>query len=68
MKFTLKSKQQGSQDTDSTEICVRILKVSDEKVAVEFQKLSGNQPTFHTHFNDIKKNCLNFANDTNLEE
>lgn len=49
--------------TQKTEICVRILKVDDQKVAVEFSKVSGNNVLFHEHFNEITKNVLDFSND-----
>ena len=70
IKFTLASKAQGAQEVQNTDICVRILKVNDEKVCVEFQKMSGNQTTFHEHFNEIvNKNDkgLYHFNDTTLE-
>jgi len=66
VKFTLASKDQGDQ-THETEICVRILKVNDSQVCVEFSKLSGNQIRFHDHFRELKDNVLNFANDSTYE-
>ena len=63
IKFTLCTK--GQDDiTQNTEFCVRILKVDDEKVCVEFTKINGNNVLFHEHFNEITKNVLNFSNDT----
>jgi len=46
---------------------VRILKVDDEKVCVEFTKSSGNNVLFHEHFNEITKTALDFSNDTVIE-
>jgi hypothetical protein len=59
------TKGQGDQE-QKTEICVRILKVSEEQVAVEFTKVSGNQTEFHDHFRAYSTEVLAFANDTNL--
>ena len=53
--------------THETEICMRILKVNDGQVCVEFSKQSGNQIRFHDHFRELKDKVLNFANDTNAE-
>lgn len=65
IKFQLVTKGQGDQE-QKTEICVRILKVSDQQVAVEFTKVSGNQTEFHDHFRTYSTEVLAFANDTNL--
>ena len=43
---------------------MRILKVDDQKVCVEFKKSSGDQVKFIEKFTEIKK-VLDFANDTN---
>ena len=64
IKFQLVSKDQGDQE-QVTEICIRILKVDEETICVEFQKLSGNQTRFHDHFSEFNTNILGFANDTN---
>jgi len=48
------------------EICVRILKVDDNRVCVEFSKLGGNQIRFLDHFKEFKDKALSFANDINL--
>lgn len=61
-KFTLKTQDQGDQEQE-TEICIRILQVDEQNVCVEFTKLKGNQTRFHEHFNEFKKNVLNFSND-----
>jgi len=58
-----------------TKFCVRILAVppeakkedSDAKYCVEFSKIKGDQYTFHSHFNDIVKNALNFSNNETLK-
>ena len=47
----------------ATEMFIRILKVSDEKVCVEFQKISGDYFMFLENYNKIK-NALNLYNDT----
>ena len=65
-KFTIASKDMGGQDHE-TEICMRILKVDEGSVCVEFSKLSGNQIRFHDHFKDLKDKVLGFANDTNIQ-
>jgi len=63
IKFVLETTGQDNL-TQKTDICVRILKVDDEKVCVEFTKTSGNNVLFHEHFNEITKNVLDFSNDT----
>ena len=64
-KFTLKTHYQCDQESQvqETEMCVRILKVDDNTVCVEFTKLKGNQTTFLEHFSGFKKDVLNFSND-----
>ena len=64
IKFQLVSKDEGELQ-QVTDICIRILKVNDETVCVEFQKLSGNQTRFLEHFSEFNNNILGFANDTN---
>lgn len=63
IKFVLETTGQDNL-TQKTDICVRILKVDEEKVCVEFIKTSGNNVLFHEHFNEITKNVLDFSNDT----
>ena len=65
VKFTLESTGQDSL-TSKTDMCVRILKVDDTKVCVEFSKQNGNAVLFHEHFNEITKKVLNFAIDATL--
>lgn len=71
IKFTLTTKQQA-QETD-TDFCVRILKVAKEaeneeqKYAIEFQKLKGDQHSFHTHYTDIVNNVLASYNDITMD-
>jgi len=66
IKFALDTTGQDNL-TQKTEICVRILKVEDDKVCVEFTKTSGNNVLFHEHFNEITKNVLDFSNDIAAE-
>jgi len=55
----------GQDETlQKIEVCVRILKVDDQKVCVEFSKVSGPNVFFHENFNEITKKVLNFSNDT----
>ena len=61
VKFSITTKGQDSKDY-KTEMCMRIMKVEDEKNCVEFIKLNGNNVNFLEHFNNIKKE-LDFAND-----
>jgi len=63
IKFKLVTKGQDANE-EETEICVRVLKVSDDKNCVEFTKIKGNQVNFHEHFNQLMKGVLNFSNDT----
>ena len=51
-----------------TEICVKILRVNDEKVCVEFSKLDGNNIDYHEHVNEIKSKVLGFADDAMYEQ
>lgn len=46
IKFSLSTTGQDNI-TQVTDFCVRILKVDDSKVCVEFTKTSGNNVTFH---------------------
>jgi len=73
IKFTLATKGQ-SELVSISNFCVRILEVPEEarkadndaKYCIEFQKLKGDQYHFHSHFNDIVKNALNFSNNAVL--
>lgn len=65
MKFTIETTGQDNL-VSKTDMCVRMLKVDDEKTAIEFTKLNGNNVLFHEHFNEITKNVLNFSNDSLL--
>jgi hypothetical protein len=62
----LSTTDQGAQ-TQVVDIVMRILKVNDAKVCVEFQKQDGDNIRFLEHFNEIKDIVLAFANDTNLD-
>ena len=44
-------------------VCVRIMKVDEDKVCVEFTNLQGPPLQFLECFNIIKENVLNFTND-----
>ena len=55
IKFTLLYSVQDIEDLIETEICVRILKVNDNTVCVEFKKLNGDQMKFYEHFNEFSK-------------
>ena len=66
VKFSLTSKQQDMFEL-TTKICVRILRVNDSNVCVEFSKISGDELEFLSHFNKIKNTILNFANDTDVQ-
>jgi hypothetical protein len=57
--------QVGQDETvQKVDICVRILKVDEERVCVEFSKVDGPNNLFHENFNDIMKNALDFSNDS----
>lgn len=62
MKFELQTKDQGGQ-IQQIKMCVRILKVDDQNVCVEFTKLGGDQIRYHEHFNDFKNQVLQAMND-----
>lgn len=62
MKFELQTKDQGGQ-LQQCKMCVRILKVDEQTVCVEFTKLGGDQIRFHEHFNDFKNQVLTAMND-----
>lgn len=52
IKFSLATK--GQDDVlQNTGIVMNILKVSDSKYCVEFQKTEGNNVLFHEHFTDL---------------
>ena len=70
-KTTFKLTTKGENDiVQMTDICVKVLATGNEnaKYCVEFQKVSGDLTLFHTHYNDILKNCLNFSNDVVLTQ
>lgn len=62
IKFSITSADQSGAQV-LTKMCVRILRVDDKTVCVEFQKLEGNQHRFLEHYKDFKNDILNFAND-----
>ena len=64
-KFIIKEKDEEGAEID-THFIMRILKVNDQKVCVEFQKGEGDQVRFMEKFNEIKNGALNFANDAIL--
>jgi hypothetical protein len=45
------------------DIVMRVLKVDDSMVCVEFQKKEGDMIRFHEHFKEIKDRVLGFSND-----
>lgn len=47
-------------------VCIRILKVDDEKSVIEFTKTGGDENMYLRHFKDLKKNALAKMNDANL--
>ena len=70
IKFTDKGKDELYGSNDETQpidyqidVCMRILKVNDEQVCVEFTKLSGNQTYFIKHYDNYVNGILKFAND-----
>lgn len=63
IKFLMSTKDQGSGEVQNVNICVRLLKVDDKTVCVEFQKLSGDQIRFQEHFLDFKGGVLKDFND-----
>merc|ERR1719263_1123881 len=63
VKFSYESVGQD-ETKQNIEVCVRILKVDDEKVCVEFTKVSGNNVLFHENFTELTKKVLDFSNDS----
>jgi len=61
VKFTLVTKD--SEVVQELKICVKILKVDDATVCVEFSKLSGSNERFQNHYAELKQ-VLEFCNDT----
>jgi len=51
---------------DENEICIRILKVNEAVVCVEFTNLNGPQLSFLNAYNRIKQ-MLDMTNDTPLD-
>lgn len=73
-KYKVKFTKRGTDDFDNSiqdnvDICVKILQVNDNKVCVEFTKLSGRQTTFLKHYENFKNStgCLSFANDCTFD-
>ena len=46
---------------------MRIFKINNEKVCVEFTKISGNQLYFIKHYDNYVNGVLRFANDSILD-
>ena len=65
VKFSLSTTDQGGQ-VQVVDIVMRILKVDDSMVCVEFQRQDGDMIRFHEHFNEVKDRVLGFANDAVL--
>jgi len=66
IKYSLE--QTGQDETiQKIDVCVRILKVDDQKVCVEFSKLSGPNVFFHENFNEFTNKVLNMMNDAVAE-
>ena len=69
IKFTDKGKDELGSNSENEpidyqiDVCMRISKVNDEKVCVEFTKLSGNQTYFIKHYDNYVNGILKFAND-----
>ena len=61
VKFVLSTKD--GELTQEVQICIRILKVDDTKVCVEFSKVSGGNERYHEHYLDLMR-TLAFCNDT----
>lgn len=72
IKFTLRATDDFENNVqDNVDICVRILQVENQnKVCVEFTKISGRQTTFLKQFEHYKngQNILKCFNDCNYEE
>lgn len=49
-------------------ICVRILRVEEEKFVIEFTKTGGDENTYLSHFKEFKTGTLGALNDANLVE
>ena len=47
---------------------MKILRVDEDRICVEFKKTSGGMITFREHYNDLLKNVLNFSNDALFNE
>jgi len=65
VKFTMITKDQSGV-ANEVEMCVRILRVDDKKVCVEFMKLNGDQIRFHEHFAEFRDQVLKDMNDAIL--
>jgi hypothetical protein len=66
IKFDLQSTDQGVDSVVG--MCVRILRVEDEKFVIEFTKTGGDENKYLKHFKEFKDVALNKLNDTNLVE
>ncbi len=42
---------------------MRIFKINDEKICVQFTKIAGDQTAFLDHYENYSKYVLGFAND-----
>lgn len=75
-KFTVETKQvlwtadehqeEDAMMTHENDVCVRILKVDDDTVCVEFTNMNGPQLTFLNIYNEMKQ-VLNMTNDVFMD-
>ena len=56
------------EQKNKTEICMRILKVNNEKVCIKFKMINGLKEDFIKLFIKYEEKELEFANDSIIEE
>jgi hypothetical protein len=65
IKFDITSTDNGVNSTVG--MCVRILRVEEEKFVVEFTKTGGNEAKYLEHFREFRNTALNRLNDATLD-
>jgi len=65
IKFDITSTDNGIESTVG--MCVRILRVEDEKFVIEFTKTGGNENKYLDHFKEFRNTALDKLNDATLD-
>lgn len=65
IKFDITSTDNGVESTVG--MCVRILRVEDEKYVIEFTKTGGNESKYLEHYKEFRNTALERLNDATID-